>query len=182
MLFEYEIQQSSVKIACSQGCSYCCRHNRVEVFIFEVFVIVDYINRTFSKKRIDQLIDSLRSTVLAVSNETATIHSHYFKKCVLLENDQCLVYDVRPINCRQFHSIDLSLCEKKFNNPSFPVKDPSDKKLRRRLHAVIAGFEDAFVQKRFDMTRYELNQALLTLLEDPNLMQDLFKLNIKNNK
>jgi hypothetical protein len=41
--------------------------------------------------------------------------------------------------------------------------------LNQKLHAAIAGFEDAYIQAGFEMKRYELNQLLYEVLIEPGI-------------
>ncbi len=50
-----------------------------------------------------------------------------------------------------------------------------DLDLKQKLHAAIAGFEDTFKQAGFEMIRYELNQALDVILDDPKIRENWFK-------
>jgi len=54
------------------------------------------------------------------------------------------------------------------------VQDPADIKLKRRMHAIIAAFEDAFIRSGFRMVRHELNQALFSILGNPAMLKEWY--------
>lgn len=175
--FDHFVKEKRVSVDCEESCSFCCQYNRVEVFLVELLVISAFIKRVFNEKQIDNVKNKLLRSTPELKNPDATdnkIQNGYYRKCALLEDDRCMIYNLRPINCRHFHSIDAHLCETRYNNPSPDIFDPADIKLKRRMHALIAGFEDAFIKSGFEMVRYELNQSLLALLDDPMFMEDWY--------
>lgn len=74
-----------------QGCSYCCKLNSISV----------------SKKELQKIIK--RAEKLGFELEEIERHLHYEDNqylikypCFLLENNKCLIYDIRPTVCRLF--------------------------------------------------------------------------------
>lgn len=99
------------EIACAKGCSECCK-KILSFFRVEFFSIVDYIQ----KNHIDESI---------IIDNIDAILSKNSRACPLLHNDECLIYDARPIICRTFglpaivvddegETIDLQICDKNF--------------------------------------------------------------------
>ena len=171
-LCEDLIHKNKIQIACKDGCSFCCRNNRVEVFFPEIVTISDFLIQTHSNPSLERIKRKLHQRLFQSGESSVDIPSSYHRECAFLENDRCSIYNVRPANCRQFHSIDVKVCEDKFHNPSTELKVPVNPELQTKLHAVIAGFEDGFIQAGFKMIRYELHQALLAVLDDPEIIDN----------
>jgi len=95
------------EIACRAGCSYCC-HVRVEAKPPEI----DYIAR-----QLKLLPDAELTHILAHMYEgfiekgrLAVAEPQKRAACVLLENQQCMIYANRPAVCRKGHSTDAQRC------------------------------------------------------------------------
>jgi Fe-S-cluster containining protein len=175
--FEGFRKQHDIHISCRSGCDYCCRYNRVEVFTLEAFAIVDFIHRSFNDRQIEDLKKALvhPSQPARALGHDRKVGGSYYRQCAFLSEGRCSIYEIRPFNCRQFHSIDVHLCEQKFLDPSRQVDDPADIKLRRRLHALIAAYEEAMARAGYKTVRNELNQAVDAMLNDPDVMDEWMK-------
>lgn len=98
----------AVKIAkvssCRKGCSYCCYINvdvsALEAEILKPFVRAEDIPQLEKQKNLDF------QGFLKLPYED--------KKCIFLENNQCRVYNDRPLACRKYHVIsDPEICNTK---------------------------------------------------------------------
>jgi Fe-S-cluster containining protein len=96
------------------------------------------------------------------------------KRMYFLVDHQCSIYDIRPANCRQFHSTDIEICLIHKQPLSSKVADPANQDLKQVLHAAIAGFEDAFTQLNIDTKRCVFLPSLLNLLEKFKPQRKLF--------
>ena len=99
------------EIACKKGCADCC--NKILTFFpVEFFNIIEYIQL----KNIDEniIVDNIDSILAKES-----------KDCPLLHNDECMIYDARPVICRTFglpaivkddvmETVDIQICDKNF--------------------------------------------------------------------
>jgi len=176
-VFDEFLRQNRVTIACRAGCCYCCRYNRVEIFLIEAFAIVNYINQQFNRQQIDALKKLLAEPIQPERQlrSNKTLSATYYRQCAFLQEGECRIYAVRPLNCRVFHSMDDRLCEKKFLDPKSSVADPADIRLKRRLHALMAAYEAAFLRMGYNMVRNELNQAVDALLDEPAVIEEWIK-------
>jgi Fe-S-cluster containining protein len=170
--FENQQAKENIPIACREGCSFCCRDNTVKVFLPEVLAIANFLNESFDETRLENVKKKLRLAVLKTKGSSGKGIGRIYQQCALLEGNQCSIYEIRPSNCRQFHSLDLKWCENKYINPAANIPDTTDPDLKQKLHGAIAGFEDAFKQAGFAMKRYELNQLLSAVLDDPVIVKN----------
>jgi Fe-S-cluster containining protein len=107
-------EEAKPEINCRQGCSFCC-YNQVAVTAPEVLVIADYLKAKLNKEELSEL--TIKITEL--DKQTAKLNSFERKKirkaCPLLVNNSCSVYEVRPLSCRGWNSLDVKDCEKAFS-------------------------------------------------------------------
>ncbi|MFZ6689973.1 YkgJ family cysteine cluster protein [Undibacterium sp. SXout11W] len=95
------------EIACRAGCSFCC-HVRVEAQQPEI----DYIAHQLTQLPVAELahiVEHMRAR-LAEKQRLIAIDPLQKPPCVLLENQQCMIYENRPAVCRKGHSIDAQQC------------------------------------------------------------------------
>lgn len=175
VLFEEQQAKENISIACQAGCSFCCRNNRVEVFYPEVLAIAAYLKCSLTESSLTKIKNKLRQAIQKREGSSDKPDHLVYHQCTLLEDNQCSIYEMRPANCRQFHSLNVTWCENKYINPAADIPELADPDLKQKLHAAIAGFEDAFKQAGFEMIRYELNQALFAILDDRGIKENWFK-------
>lgn len=110
----------SVKPTCKKRCNFCC-YMPVEVMGEEARVIQEHVNNHKHSKP--------NRTVLKKQNKFKTSYdsnagssywpiemSHEVRKCAFLKDKECSIYDVRPIPCRIYLSVDPpSFCDSKSN-------------------------------------------------------------------
>jgi hypothetical protein len=75
----------------------------------------------------------------------------------------CSIYQVRPAACRKAHSSDVAECE-----AHAPVI-PQDREVALHAEALLIGTSDAYRQRGFDASSYELVRAVLIALSDPSV-------------
>jgi len=111
-----------LRIACAAGCSHCCV-TPVTVISSEALTIAAYIRDTFSGAQLAALADRFAGYRLPVDPQGTP-----GSLCPLNENGLCSVYEVRPFNCRTFHSLDVRACERYFGEgivPSERLEEPN---------------------------------------------------------
>jgi Fe-S-cluster containining protein len=87
------------KLACSRGCSSCCRtHHTIPVYPLELVGISWYATEKISAPERETLKNHLRSY-----NE--------YEPCPFLLNGVCIVHPMRPVACRQFIVFDKPCAE-----------------------------------------------------------------------
>ncbi|MFZ6693717.1 YkgJ family cysteine cluster protein [Undibacterium sp. SXout20W] len=102
-----QAQAEGRQIACRAGCSFCC-HVRVEAKQAEI----DYIAQKLHQLPETELTAILVHMEQGFAEKAAFSLSDPLKKlpCVLLKNQQCMIYENRPTVCRKGHSIDVQPC------------------------------------------------------------------------
>lgn len=90
--------------SCRKGCSYCCYIN-VDVSHLEAEILKPFVR--------DQDMPQLEKQKNLDFQDFLKL-PYEDKKCIFLENNQCRVYNDRPLACRKYHVIsDPELCNTK---------------------------------------------------------------------
>ncbi|MFC2138468.1 YkgJ family cysteine cluster protein [Bacteroidota bacterium] len=115
-LFSDRCKEEKKKIACKEGCAWCC-HQTVMVLPFEVFYIINYLYTKISFDDIKIIKDRTIEKNKKTSKMLAMDYIHHKEKCPFLENETCLVYEYRPMACRIYLSSAVDTCIHEFRNP-----------------------------------------------------------------
>ncbi|MGY6125387.1 YkgJ family cysteine cluster protein [Paraburkholderia strydomiana] len=150
--------RSPEAIDCKEGCGYCCYYH-VLVTPAEAIALADFISNLPAERQ-----RTLRTRLSETAARTATLtEDEYIRTnvpCAFLESGRCGVYGARPTPCRGFHSRDVAICKRAFDDPfsTEPNKfDPA-------REAVKIGYRNAVlaaqVNAGFDGTSYEMHGAV----------------------
>lgn len=101
----------SQPFACGKGCSHCC-YLHTDITAGEAFVLAAAVKRMPEPERhavIGRLVEN------STGQRTTSYRDRFFASnaCALLDlgTNTCTVYDVRPTNCRKWHSLDAGRCK-----------------------------------------------------------------------
>ncbi|MCC7168117.1 MAG: YkgJ family cysteine cluster protein [Rhodospirillales bacterium] len=104
------LMPSPLPIACAAGCPYCC-HVRVTVAAPELFLIADYLRRSWGAQARGLLKRRLANIVSATRNRPEEIRNALRLPCALLDGEgRCSIHSVRPLSCRAVVSVDVEAC------------------------------------------------------------------------
>ena len=96
--FQVLCEQIEEQIDC-KSCANCCRQTRVGVSPGEIARIADYLGITPD--------DVVRQyTAVDPDNHSARLLAHTKTGCVFLDGNLCIVYEARPLACREFPHLD----------------------------------------------------------------------------
>lgn len=98
-------------VACRAGCAYCC-YLRVNVTPPEVIFLAEFVRRTFSATQLEALKMRVRQADNVTHGMTEEAHAEASVPCPLLVDDHCSVYNVRPLECRAYNSMDVAACRR----------------------------------------------------------------------
>lgn len=103
---------------CVKGCDYCCFQN-VRINIFEAMVITDWIRNNLDEKKISNIYK--RTELLFISSKDDTNDSERWNRrqscpCLDQESKTCIIYEVRPLECRLAISHDKIGCQSSFDD------------------------------------------------------------------
>ncbi len=153
------------KLACKKGCSYCC-HIPVAASMPEVINAVKFAEATFPPKRFEALKERLRKADEVVAGLDPRERALRNVACPFLENDQCSVYQARPVACRAWHSLDVAPCQEGFQHPDAPPETPTVGPILFAGDAVREGLRLGLVDAFVDGTRVDLIRGAHWIVSD----------------
>jgi len=158
-----------IATSCKKNCDWCC-YLQASATSAEIFYLSTYIRNTFSTLNILELIERSKAIALLSENKTANEHHGANIPCVLLKNGCCEAYKARPLACQLHHSVDEKICQRDFELPHTYYEQPTENPTLVSANSVLVSiFNLALKYRKLDTNRYELNQALLRALENPEL-------------
>lgn len=158
---------SSTKTACGAGCWYCCYY-KVVARAAEVFLIVDFIHRNFSKGRLTQVAAQAKRNVAEVDGLSHAEHLATNQQCPFLVDEKCSVYQARPEKCRTFHATDVERCRLSYERPTdLGIPNSYVPEVFIVTEGGTQGFNVAMESHGYDARVYDLNSALIEALENP---------------
>ncbi|MCX8034406.1 MAG: YkgJ family cysteine cluster protein [Thermodesulfovibrio sp.] len=117
-------KKAGKKLACSPGCSNCCKtHRDIPIYPIEIVGIYWYV--------IEKIGEPLRSKI-----KSSLIKHKKGDPCPFLINDICSIYAMRPLACRQFN-VFVKPCdvdEDTFYTRNEDVLKPSENYLGKALY------------------------------------------------
>lgn len=147
--------------ACAKGCSHCC-HLHTDITAGEAFALAVAVSKMPDEQFHDVVIRILEHIG---GQRTTSYRDRFFASnaCALLDLDTnaCMVYDVRPTNCRKWHSLDVSRCaERTYRDDPFPL----DHEAMTAATVVYQAYGEAMGE---DAPSGELHQGVMLALQ-PN--------------
>ncbi|GKT28834.1 Putative zinc- or iron-chelating domain containing protein like protein, partial [Aduncisulcus paluster] len=113
MLGQVQSLDPEFKVACTAGCSYCCS-SHITVTPQEAFCIALHLAAECFEDDFVRLSEGcLAAADDFVPGQLKEFVQDYFQPCPFLKDNQCAIYEVRPILCRNWISHDLEACKKK---------------------------------------------------------------------
>jgi Fe-S-cluster containining protein len=156
-------RQPRAPAACREGCAWCC-YQRVGVAAPEVLRIAAYLQEHLSGADLQALQERIRQGAEQRRAAGAAVRL----PCVLLADNRCMVYPVRPLTCRGFNSTDARRCEQALatgDSAAVPAYGP-----QQRLAAfVLDGLRAGLQESRLDSELLELTAALHLALSTPDV-------------
>lgn len=109
-------KQDRPKIACKRGCAWCC-FSQVAVGGLEVFRLHKYIQTTFTKEQIIALRERAENVAQKAKGLSVKRHEALKVPCPFLVNNQCSIYNARPLACRGWNSFNARKCQQLYEAP-----------------------------------------------------------------
>lgn len=150
-----------LRIACTAGCNHCCV-SPVTVISSEALAIAAHIRDTFS----DAQMAALAGRVAAY--RPVDPQGAPGSLCPLNEGGMCSVYEVRPFNCRTFHSLDVRACERFFRDGVGPSERLEEPNRADRFGFFWQSADVAFLAIGLETSDLDFIPALLIALGSPD--------------
>jgi hypothetical protein len=145
-------------LPCKPGCAHCCYvgPDRPDLLPIELLRIVTYLDRLGAQVRA-QLAARLRAP-----------RDDPKAPCLLLSQECCIIYPVRPMRCRAQHSPDVVACRQSHagQRPTFPLLREPALLFKSITTGIRLGMRDAGLEH----TPLSMAKALQLALEQPQLL------------
>lgn len=151
--------------ACKEGCTYCC-HSHVSATPQEVFLIADVMREILEDGEMEVLRQEIKGCTEGYSEEGYKKFAlDYLKPCPFLNQNICVIYDIRPLACRNWISQDVAACKASYNSGNKqPV--PQNAVLMHQKDVIIAGEAAALSQFGINGSLCSMLPALDSILDD----------------
>jgi Fe-S-cluster containining protein len=157
-------------IACRAGCSFCC-HVRVEVLAHEAIALFRYLRSQIPEEQAQAIAAKVVANADRLATMTPEQHTAARVQCAFLVNGRCSAYPARPLACAGFHSLNVSECERAFNDAAdLTDRIPMVGEVKEMEIATAVGVRQALRDLKLDDQPMELHAAVAALLSDPSLI------------
>ena len=154
-------QKENTIIYCRKGCSWCC-HQPVYALTHEVLLLQDHFTNNFSEKEredLNKLAHEKDKKLSPLKNEALLNSKH---PCPLLKDGACIAYEVRPMACRIYLSLNLNSCENYFTNPEDKTNYPQVMHFPLQAGRMMnEGFKAALKQAGWKSQEFRIEEGLL---------------------
>jgi len=153
-------------IACRAGCAWCCSLF-VSATAPEIIQIADYLRATRPASELAALHEHLLERELLLAGKTAEQRSAARLPCVLLENQRCSVYPVRPLACGSWTSTDAQRCEESWRR-HWAVTITANQMQMWLYGGVMLGLREGLEAYGLASEQLDLTTALRIALDTPD--------------
>lgn len=155
-------------LACRAGCTWCC-YFTVDVRAVEVFRILDFVERTFTREQKTRVYAEITANATAIHALDEDQRVRRTVKCPFLSDGRCSIYEARPQSCRNYHATNVAGCQKSFEEPENDDIDPDFAPyVYQAGTAHVDAFSTAMRDAGYDTNAYELSCAIEAARGDPS--------------
>ena len=153
------VSRAGIVLACSRGCSSCCKI-RVEALTPEIFYMADQLKR---RSGVDKIITQLEKYSKVAKGLKMDEHR---LECPMLHDNECSIYDIRPMMCRRFHSLSIQACRTE------GADIPQNGELACKAMALPKALKKTYADIGLSVGQHELGQALLVALTKDSALKE----------
>lgn len=154
-------KKESTTIFCKKGCAWCC-YQPVYALTHEIIYLKEYIKNNFSELVAIDIYRSAREKDHMIGNlkENELLNSKH--PCPLLKNGACIAYEIRPMACRIYLSLNLNSCESFYNNPEDKKNYPQVMHFPLRAGRIMSeGYRAALKHAGWKSQEFRIEEGLL---------------------
>ncbi|MHB9130817.1 MAG: YkgJ family cysteine cluster protein [Armatimonadota bacterium] len=172
---EMLLTASQMSLACSEGCSFCCRHLVVSCNLPEALLILHYLQTRNSPLSVAEASEKVREFVEnRVEHRILNLHHESGEglDCPFLHEHQCAIYPVRPVMCRGYNAFDAHACRAYHAQPTVNHEMRIFAPQTEMAQAISTGLRTALVVKGLVAKRsYNLMTALQIAFDVPEALE-----------
>ena len=158
--------------ACARRCGHCCRLP-VLVSPVEAVIILRTLRRRVSASEFRRMAARIREVARATEGLQDPARIIRDIACPLLVNEECSVYDVRPLGCHSHTSIDSALCAAGRGRPE--ASRAMSLEHARGGALALGALLTALAERGARPLMIELTAGLEHALDSPALLRDLMR-------
>lgn len=161
----------SQSFACARRCAWCCHQLIVMTHHADGQVILDAAEERLSAEQFRTFASTVRrqaEQIGALPYEEAETKQW---TCPLLVDDQCIVYDVRPVACRSVFSPDADCCKAMLEAERYDDLTPEHRELATEIGERAFALQIAVNDRRPIDTPIEMRELLVRLLDEKSAAQ-----------
>lgn len=159
-------EMAGLEIDCSRGCSWCCHQLVVLTNIEDARRILLLARERMDAPRFAAFEQQLRqqaAQIAALGYEQAGQRNW---PCPLLQDNECTVYEARPVACRTVFSPDREFCRVAFNRDTLAELPPEYRELGAAISEKAMLLQLQINQLRPIDGGFELRELLVALLDE----------------
>lgn len=167
-LMHQAVEEAPKRLACEDGCSFCCKQFEVVAPPVEVLEIHAYVLRQFKPDKLRSTIQRAQHNVEARKAASEMERLTLRPVCPFLIDNSCSIYPVRPSVCRNYHATDKGNCQKSFEDPFSTWPTSYVDEIFFPVMGSASGFKNAVGALGFDTKDYHLSSAFLEAVRSPD--------------
>jgi Fe-S-cluster containining protein len=164
-------ERATRSIDCKMGCCFCCSQP-VATTVPEVLALAAFIEEQFTENDQQALLERIQLYKAALEQVPAGVHP--MVPCPLLVNNLCSAHPARPLTCRGYNSLDVTLCVERFEHPEKDVPIRISKAQKAVAEALGQGYRSAMNARNLDPSYVMLGPALEIALTEEDAAERFF--------
>jgi Fe-S-cluster containining protein len=152
-------------VDCKEGCSWCC-YQTVPVTAPEAFAIADFIRSSEDQTTLEATMAKLKEGSQRTQGLTPRERTKQHVPCSFLDEGKCSIYQVRPLACSEFTSMDVDDCKRAYRVGFKPKGIIHEKARMVTFYAVQQGLSEGLRESlpASDSAPLELTGAVIAAL------------------
>jgi Fe-S-cluster containining protein len=155
---------------CKEGCSWCCQGAKVDVLVPEALAIIEHQRARLSPEELERFRENIASAAAYFREMTIESRRESRYPCPLLDeaSGRCTIYEVRPMLCRAYNSLDEGQCERACKEPLYGHDIPIDASRQGIFVSISFELQSAIHDAGMDSRWFDLINALHLALAEPD--------------
>jgi Fe-S-cluster containining protein len=152
-------------VDCKKGCTWCC-YQTVPVTAPEAFAIAEFISSSEDPTKLEVITTKLKDANRSTQSLTPRERTKKHIPCAFLDGGKCSIYQVRPLACSEFTSMDVDECKRAYRVGFKPRGIIHEKARMIAFYAVQQGLLEGLRESlpTFDSGPLELTGAVVVAL------------------
>lgn len=166
------VEPRELRPACARGCTWCCYGGRVDVSAPEAIAIAEHLRGTLSGEALVDVRSKLEEQSAVVNDRGTRATWEARTPCPFLDTTraECIVYELRPMGCRAWTSMDVAACEASFHAGGSADPDVPTHGLQIAMcRNVDIGAGETWKAQGLEAAMFEVATAVLAVLDDPGI-------------